>query len=429
MIKIPVANQPVIAAGVRTPFVESADAFDKLMSYELGAKVLAALVERADIDPELLQMVVMGTVVHEVNTTNVARDAMFAAGLPDRVPAYTVAMAGISPNVGVANVCDMIALGRIDMGIAGGTESFSDVPLRLSQGLRRSLMKVRQSRTTQDRLKALSGLRPRDLMIDAPMNADFSTKQGMGESTEIMVKRFGMTREQSDEFAVNSHARAVAAIESGFYQPQIVPVQNGNRRVTTDNTPRRDATLAKLQKLPPVFDKQHGIVTAGNSSRFTDGAGALLLTSQAAAKKSGLPVLATIRDYFLTGVRDMRTEMLLGPAVSIPVLLQRNGLTFDDVAVWEIHEAFASQILINRQCLMSREFVTERFGKDYPHGEIPLSTLNTKGGSLALGNPFAATGIRLMQTAAQRLQQDGGRYAVVATCAGGGLGAAFLLEA
>lgn len=428
MSNIPFDRLPVLVEGVRTPFLDSAGAYSPLMSYELGAQAIAGLVKKSAVDTGKLGLVVMGTVLHEINTTNVARECMLAGGLPSRIPAYTVAMAGISPSVGVANICDMIALGRLDMGIAGGTENFSDVPVRLSQNVRRSLMKIRQSRSTRDRLAVLGSLRPRDLLLDVPTSSDFTTKLTMGEACEAMVRKFGVTREASDAFAAASHARAVAATDAGFYREQILPVSVGNLSVTEDNTARRDTTPESLSRLKPVFDREHGIITAGNSSRFSDGAGALLLSSMGAARAAGHRVKAVIRDYQFAGVDSLEEEMLLGPAMTIPRLLQRNGLTFADVDVWEIHEAFATQVLINRACMASPEFVAERFGAGSPSGEIPLDKLNIWGGSLSMGNPFAATGVRLFMTAAQRLLRFNQRYAVISTCAGGGLGAAFLLE-
>lgn len=419
---------PVLVAGVRTPFLDSAGAYSPLMSYELGAQAIAGVVQKSGVNPAHLGLVVMGTVLHETNTTNVARESMLAAGLPSTIPAYTVAMAGISPSVGVANLCDMISLGRVSMGIAAGTDNFSDVPVRLSQKVRRSLMKIRQSRSTRDRLAVLSALRPRDLLLDVPTSSDYTTKLTMGQACEAMVRKFGATREDSDAFAADSHAKACAATAAGYYQEQILPVQVGSLTVSHDNTPRSDTNASTLGRLNPVFDRANGIITAGNSSRFSDGAGALLLSSLGAARANGHTVQAVVRDYVFAGVGSLEEEMLLGPALSIPRLLQRNGLSFADIDVWEIHEAFATQVLINRQCMASAAFVNERFGATAPHGDIPLSALNIWGGSLSMGNPFAATGVRLFMTAAQRLRHFKQRYAVISTCAGGGLGAAFLLE-
>ena len=430
MLTIPRDNLPALVAGVRTPFLDSAGLYASLTSHELGAAALRGLVERADIDPAGIDLVTMGTVLHEVETTNVAREAMLAAGLPSRIPAYTVAMAGISPSVGVMNLCSEIALGRLRAGIAAGTENFSDVPVRLSQNIRRTLMKLRQRKDTRERLAALGGLRPRDLFrLDIPTGADFTTGMTMGVACEAMVKRYRVTREDSDLFAARSHALAVAAQADGRHASQIVPVTGeGGTVATTDNTPRADATAERLGRLAPVFDREAGIITPGSASRFTDGAAALLVSSLGQARAEGRQPLAVVRDHLLGGVDSLETEMLLGPAMTIPALLARNGLGIEDVAVWEIHEAFAAQVLINRACIADPAFVRTRHGERAPHGLIPMDAINTWGGSLALGNPFAATGGRLLLTAAQRLQASGARYAVVSTCAGGGLGAALLLE-
>lgn len=420
---------PVIVAGVRTPFLDSAGLYADLMSYELGAEAIRSLLAKTGLGGSEIDLVIMGTVLHEVETTNVAREAMLAAGMPSRVPAYTVAMAGISPNVGVMNICDQIRLGRINTGIASGTENFSDVPVRLSQKIRRSLMKIRQNKNNKARLAVLASLRPGDLSLDIPDGSDYTTGMTMGVACEAMVKKFGLTRQGCDEFTARSHANAIDATEAGHYAAQISPVQIDKLRMAEfDNTPRKDATAERLAKLKPVFDKKAGIITAGTSSRFTDGAAALLITSMAQAKKQQLTPLAIVQDYVLTGVDSLEEEMLLGPAMSIPKLLKRNQLGFADIEVWEIHEAFAAQVLINLACMADRDFVTERLGAECPAGEVNRDQLNSWGGSLALGNPFAATGGRLFMTAAQRLQHSGARYAVISTCAGGGLGAAILLE-
>ncbi|MFZ5757029.1 MAG: thiolase family protein [Pseudomonadota bacterium] len=430
MSTLDASRLPVLVDGARTAFLESAGAYSPLYSYELGAQAIAGLLKKVPLlDPHDLGLVVMGTVLHEINTTNVARECMLAAGLPSRVPAYTVAMAGISPGVGVLNLCDQIGMGRLRAGIAGGTENFSDVPIRLGRGVRRAAMRVRQARTAGERIAALGVIRLRDLGLDLPASADFTTGLTMGSACEAMARKFGASRAEADDFAASSHARAVAALTAGRFSNQVVPVTiDGVARDIVDNTPRADATLERLVRLPPIFDREHGVITAGNASRFSDGAGALLLASREYAAIHGLREQAVIRDYQLTGVDSLKEEMLLGPAMSIPRLLARNGLVFDDVDVWEIHEAFATQVLVNRACMASPSFVHERFGDGVPAGVIPLEKLNTWGGSLSLGNPFAATGVRLLLTAAQRLEESGERYAVVSTCAGGGLGAAVLLE-
>jgi acetyl-CoA acyltransferase len=420
---------PVILRGARTAFVESGGAFGSLMSYQLAARALEGLMERTEVAGERIEMVSLGTIVHEVRTSNVARDAMLEAGLPRTTPAYTVSMAGLSPIVAITGLCDMIACGRIEIGIAGGTESFSDMPVRLSQNLRRALFKLYQGGASSQWLSVLSSLRPRDLLLDLPSAADLATGKTMGDLCEAMASKFGVSRVAGDEFAADSHRKAIEAWRAGHYDRDIVPVPGARgRAVTRDNSPREDAKLEKLRRLEPVFDKQSGVITAGNASRFTDGAAVVLLTSLAAANELGLEPQVVLRDYVFGGVADLETEALCGPAMTIPRLLQRNGLGIDDIDAWELHEAFAAQILVNQACLASDDFVRTRLGLGRAPGEIPSAKLNAWGGSLALGNPFSATGVRLIMTAARRIMDQNQRYAVVSSCAGGGLGAAVLLE-
>lgn len=418
---------PVIACGTRTPFLDSGGDYSPLMSHELASEALRGTLARSGLDPARIGMVMAGTVVHEVETSNVAREAMIGAGLPATIPACTTSMAGLSATASVTSLADMIRLGRIEAGLAAGTETFSDVPLRLSPALRRGAMRLRQNGSAATALRLLASLRPRDLLPVMPSGGDHTTGMTMGACTEVMVRATGVRRKDSDAFALRSHQLATRA--AGLLQQDIVPVTvaASGRHVTHDNTPRPDCSLASLAKLTPVFDREHGIITAGTASRFTDGAAALLLTSAALAEREGLEALAVVSDHVFAGVGDLAGEMLFGPAVSIPRLLRRNRLTVADIGVWELHEAFAAQILANQACLASAAFA-DRYHDGWVAGEIPLERLNTWGGSLALGNPFAATGIRLLVTAARRLRAERQRYAVVSSCAGGGLGAAVLLE-
>ena len=420
-------RQPVLVAGVRTPFLNSGGAYADLRAYELAAAPLRALRERCDLGPEQAELVTMGMVVQDVNTTNVAREAMLSAGFSSRVPAYTVSMAGVSPNVGLAHVCDQIALGRLDCAVAAGAEQFSDLPIRMSRNVRKRAVRLALARSLRQRLKLLAGLRPRDLVPELPSAEDLTTGMTMGQCCEAMAERFGVTREQADAFALRSHRQADEAWAQGRYDEDVMPMACGGQRVERDDAIRSDTSMEKLAALKPSF-ADNGVVTAGNASGLTDGAGALLLMSAEAASRAGRQPLLRVVDYQFTGVQDMASEMLLGPANAIPPLLQRHGLQMQDIAVFELHEAFAAQILANQAALVSDEFACEELGLDAAPGAIPSERLNNWGGSLALGNPFAGTGIRLVLTAARRLQAEGGRYAVVATCAGGGLGAALLLE-
>jgi len=421
-------RKAVIVDGVRTPFLDSGGAYSQLMTYELGGKAIAGLVNKTGIDASRVNMVTMGTVLHEIETSNVARESMLSAGLPATIPAYTTSMAGLSASVGFANLCDMIALGRIDVGIAAGVESFSDIPIRYSQKIRRAAMKVRQDSSAKNILKNLASLRPADLKPEMPTGTDFTTRKTMGVCAEQMVRKFKVSREDCDAFTVRSHQLAIEALNQGHFDGTIIPVQvpGVKQPITQDNTPRKDSNIEKLSAMRTIFSNS-GVITAAGSSRFTDGSAALLVISQEAAAELGLQPLAEVVDYQLAAVKSLEEEMLLGPAVSIPALLARNKLSMTDIDVWELHEAFAAQVLVNIACMQRREFADEYYQGKVP-GELPIDKLNTWGGSLSLGNPFAATGIRLLTTAARRLQVENKRYAVVSSCAGGGLGAAILLE-
>lgn len=429
MSAIPDERLPVIAGAVRTPFLNSGGAYADLRNHELGAIPLRMVLERAGVDPGDVQMVTMGCVVQDVETTNVAREAMIAAGYPTTIPASTISMAGVSPEASVTTLCDMIALGRLDMAVGGGTENFSDLPIRASRNVRKRAVKLVLAKSSRERLRTLAGLRPRDLLPELPSGQDLTTGMTMGAACEAMVRRFGVTRAEADAYAARSHQCAAQAWDADRFGDDVVPVDAPNgETVTRDDAVRGDTDADKLARLKPSFDKDNGIITAGNASGLTDGATALLLTSAGTARERGLDTQAIVRDYAFTGVTDMHTEMLMGPAIAIPRLLWRHGLTHDDIGAYEVHEAFAAQIVANQTALADDDYARNEAGVDAAYGEIPMDKLNVWGGSLALGNPFAATGGRLLATAVRRMREAGDRYAVIATCAGGGLGAAMLLE-
>lgn len=421
-------RQPVIVAGVRTPFLKSGGAYAALSGHALAAAPMGELRLRCDLAPEGVDLVTLGMVVQDVDATNAAREAMLAAGFSSRVPAWTVSMAGVSPNVGVASICDQIRLGRVDRALACGAENFSDLPVRFGRSLRQRAVRLATSRSLAERLRILAGVRPGDLLPRVPTASDLTTGLTMGECAERMARRFGVDRAGSDAYALRSHRLAAEAWAAGRYAEDVMAIDvPGAGRVDRDDTPRPDTTLERLGALAPSF-AEDGVVTAGNATGLTDGAGALLVMSAAAAERAGHEPLARVVDYRFTGVADLRDEMLLGPAMAIPPLLDRHGLAMGDIEVFELHEAFAAQILANQAALADTDFARDVLALPAPTGPIPEARLNAWGGSLALGNPFAGTGIRLLLTAARRLRASGGRYALVATCAGGGLGAAILLE-
>lgn len=426
---MPTAEREVVVVdAVRTPFLKSNGAFRGLMSWELGAAAIKGLLAKTGIAGSAVDVVAMGAVVQDPRTSNLAREAMLGAGLPVTTPAFTTTLACISANVAATSVADQILLGRVDVAIAGGAESFSDPPIRLSKNLRQALVKMQKAKGPQGYLQILSTLSPADLVPDVPSAAEFSTGLTMGESCERLAKRLGVSRADSDEFAVRSHVLADRAWKEGRYADDVaaVPVAPAFDLVKVDDGPRGDSTVAALAKLKPAFDRDFGLLTAGSSSFLTDGGSAVLLMARGRAEKSGYKPRAILRDW-VYAAGDPLEELLAGPALTIPRLLAKNQLTIKDIGVWEIHEAFSAQVVANLRLIADPAWVKSRVGVDVA-GVIPLEQLNLWGGSLSLGHPFGATGGRLISTAMKRLEASGARYAVVSGCAAGGHGSAILIE-
>lgn len=419
----------VVVDAVRTPFVKSNGAFKSLMSWELGKEAIKGLIAKVGLDPNVVDLVAMGTVVQDPRTSNLAREALLGAGLPQTTPAFTTTLACISANVAITSVADQIALGRVDVAIAGGAESFSDPPIRLSKNLRQALVKLQKAKGPQDYFAVLAKLAPHDLVPDIPSASEFSTGLTMGQSCERLAKRVGVSRRESDEWAVRSHVLADQAWKDGHYRDEVVPVMlpPSFSVVATDDGPRGDSTMQSVGGLKPAFDRDFGVLTAASSSFLTDGASAVLLMSREKASALGLSPRAIVRD-FVYAAGDPLEELLSGPALTIPRLLKKTGLRAKDIGVWEIHEAFAAQAVANLKLLDDSTFLKERCGYEDVIGEIPLDAINPWGGSLSLGHPFGATGGRLVSTASRRLAHDGERFAIVTGCAAGGQGSAILLE-
>lgn len=401
-----------IVGGSRTPFMKSNGAFADLMAFDLGKHAVNDLCEKFVKHLNLIDFCIMGNVIADPRTPNVAREVVFASKVPKSTPAFSVSMACISANMAISSAANMIRLGEAQIVVAGGVETFSDPPIRLSSGLRRMLVRSQKAKGVVDYWKLLTQLRMRDLSLDYPSATEFSTGHTMGEGCERLAKRFNIKREESDAFALRSHQLAAKAWEDGRYDGDVTTVnaKPSFKPVTRDDGPR-PSTLEQLAKLKPAFDPQFGIVTAASSSFFTDGASAILLASL----DSGLEPLALLIDEVFSSSEPV-DDLLVGPALTIPKLLSKNNLTADDIDVWEIHEAFAAQVLANLKLLESKGV------------HIPIEKINTWGGSLSIGHPFGATGGRLVLTAAQRLAQEGGKLAVVSGCAAGGQGSAMLIQ-
>lgn len=422
-------RSPVVVDGCRTPFLRSGTDYRQLMAYDLARMALKGLLERSGIAPREIQQVIFGCVLNQPKVSNVAREAMLGAGLPYDIPAHTVTMACISGGQAITEAAELIALGQADVVVAGGTECLSDIPILLKRPLREKLLTFKKLKGPASYWDWLKDLRPSHLLPEIPQIAEFSTGLTMGQSADRLAARWGVSREEQDRYALRSHQTAAHAVEQGLLRNEVLPtpVPPDFQVVERDNGVRGTTSLEKLQQLPPVFYPQYGTMTAGNSSFLSDGAAAVLLMSQERARALGYTPLARLVANRYVGC-DPREELLLGPAYAIPAVLDEAGLDLSSLDVFEFHEAFAGQVLANLRALDSDEFGRQNLGRSGKVGAIPMERFNTQGGSLSLGHPFGATGIRLLLACCRRLQQEDGTRGLIASCAAGGLGQALLVE-
>lgn len=423
------ASQPVLVDGVRTPFRRAGTDYLELISFDLARTVLAGVLARTGVDAARIGQVVMGSVLQNPVTANVARDAALAAGLPEHTPAHTVTLACISANRAIADAALNLQAGRAEFAVAGGVELLSDVAPLFGKKMRSRLFRARRSRGPLQFSRHLRGLKLRELLPSAPAIAEYTTGETMGRSADRLAARFGVSRLEQDSYALRSHTLAAEATAAGQLVQEIMPVSlpDSFDLLLNDNTFRTDSSLEALGRLKPSFVRPWGTVTAGNSSPLTDGAAAVLLARRDAAAAHGLPVRAVLRDWLFTG-HDPTDELLLGPAFATPRLLERNGLSWRDLDVIEIHEAFAGQVLAVLAALGSDSFGRSHLGLSGRFCQPSLEKINLWGGSLSLGHPFGATGARLLTTAANRLHAEDGQLALVTACAAGGQAVAMLLE-
>jgi acetyl-CoA acetyltransferase family protein len=422
-------REVVFVEGGRTPFLRSQTDFRHFSAYDLGRLAISGLINRTKLDGSTVDHVYYGNVIQDINTSNIAREASMAAGLPDTIPATTLSMACISSNMALTTAFDSILTGQINSAIVGGVEVMSDIPIRFRKKFRQKLLETQKYRKPTDWLKFVRGLKPSDLLPEIPSISEFSTGETMGQSCDKMAAKYGVNREEQDAFALRSHLRAAKAANDGLLKDEIFPVsvKNGEKLIDSDNGVRGDSTMEKLSSLRPAFVKAHGTVTAGNASFLTDGASAALVMEKEFALKKGYKPKALLRSYSYVAQRP-GDELLIGPAFAVPKVLDAMNISMDEIDVFEFHEAFAGQMVTVLKALGSDDFAKERLGRKKKVGNVPIDKLNTLGGSLSIGHPFAATGIRLVTTAANRLITENGRYALIAACAAGGQGHAMVIE-
>jgi acetyl-CoA acyltransferase len=418
-----------IVAGVRTPFAKSGTILRDVPAVQLARHAARELLYRTEIDGKEIDQVILGQVVPSVLVPNVAREVSLLPQLPPGVPAYSLNRACASAAQAVTSAADQIVLGHADTILAGGVESLSDIPILHSRRFSQILVEASKAKTVGGRLAAFGRLRPRDLVPVTPAIAEPSTGESMGQSAEKMAKENGITREAQDRIAVMSHQRAAAGTADGRLTSEIVPWFGGaamDMVATSDNGIRPDSTVEALAQLKPVFDRRYGSVTAGNASPLTDGAAVVLLMAEEKARALGYEPLAFVRSYAVTAV-DPGWQLLMGPALAVPKALERAGITWADLGLVEIHEAFAAQVLSNIQAWASPAWA-KRLGLAGPVGEVDWDKTNVMGGSIAIGHPFGATGARLVTTLANEMRRRDVQFGLISICAQGGMGYAMVLE-
>jgi acetyl-CoA C-acetyltransferase len=414
-----------LAAGVRTPFVAVDGPFAHRDSLALSAPVVQAM--SAQVNGHI-DFAIWGSVVLNLAYANLAREVWLEAKLDPHVPTFTTIMQCSTSMVAAFEAAGMLGQGRAQLALAGGVESMSRVQVGLGQNLSDWLRRMVQARSTAQRIGLIPKLRPSDIRLFVPEVKNRVTGRSMGEHTEDMAKTWAIGRQDQDELALQSHRRAVAAQDRGFFADLIIPVDGTG----TDHFPRRDTSMEKLAKLKPVFDRTsgRGTLTAGNSSPLTDGAAAIwVATDQGLDRLPGRIPRARLVDFEIAAVDIFTEGLLMAPVSAIPRLLARHGLKFDDIALWEIHEAFSAQVLCHIKALGDLHFVREKAGVEHTFGSFPRERMNPNGGSVALGHPFAATGARILSQAIKELAMlPKGSHAIVSICADGGLGTVALLQ-
>jgi len=417
-----------IVGGTRIPFCRAQTAYAHSSNQDMMTAALNGLVDKLNLTGEQLGDVALGAVIKHSRDWNLARESVLGTKLSRETPAFDLQRAcgtGLEAAILLGN---KIALGQIDSGIAGGTDTISDTPIVYPDSYQQMLLASARGRSLSAKLKPWLGLRPSMFKPSFPGVGEPRTGLSMGQSTELTAKAWAITREAQDELAYNSHMNAAKAWEDGFYDDLVVPYANTNR----DNNVRADSTLEKLAKLKPAFDRSPtGTMTAGNSTPLTDGASSVLLASEEWAAERNLPVLAYLRYGKAAAVdfidRD-RDGLLMAPAFAVSNMLKDAGLGLNDFDFYEIHEAFAAQTLATLKAWESSEFCRDRLGRDIALGSIDRSRLNIKGGSIAIGHPFAATGARIVASLAKIINDANGGRGLISVCTAGGMGVTAILE-
>ena len=418
-----------IVAGLRTPFAKQATAFHGVSALDMGKMVVNELLSRSELDPKLIEQLVYGQVVQMPAAPNIAREIVLGTGMNLHTDAYSVTRACATSFQSTVNIAESIMTGNIEIGIAGGSDSSSVLPIGVSRKLAHALVDLNKARTLGQKWNIVRRLGFKDLLPVPPAVAEYSTGLSMGQTAEQMAKSHGISRADQDALAHRSHTLASQSWNEGKLKDEVMVahVPPYKSFIERDNNIRDNSSLESYAKLRPVFDRKHGSVTAANSTPLTDGASAVILMSEGRAKALGYTPIGYIKSYAFSAI-DVWQDMLMGPSYATPLALKRAGMQLEDLTLIEMHEAFAAQTLANMKMFASKKFAEEKLGQSRAIGEIDMSKFNVLGGSLAYGHPFAATGTRLITQVCNELKRRGGGAGLTTACAAGGLGVAMIVE-
>ncbi|ABV36239.1 Acetyl-CoA C-acyltransferase [Shewanella sediminis HAW-EB3] len=418
-----------IVTGLRTPFAKQATAFHGVSALDMGKMVVNEMLSRSELDPKQIEQLVYGQVVLMPAAPNIAREIVLGTGMDVATDAYSVTRACATSFQSTVNVAESIMTGNIEIGIAGGADSSSVVPIGVSKKLAHALIDLNKARSFGQKLAIIRRLGLKDLLPVPPAVAEFSTGLSMGQTAEQMAKTYNISRADQDALAHRSHSLATETWNAGHLTDEVMAahVPPYKSFIDRDNNIRENSTIESYAKLRPAFDRKHGTVTAATSTPLTDGASAVLLMSESRAKALGYDPIGYIKSYAFSAI-DVWEDMLMGPSYATPLALKRAGMELEDLTLIEMHEAFAAQTLANMQMFGSKKFAAEKLGRNRAIGEIDMSKFNVLGGSLAYGHPFAATGTRLITQVCRELKRRGGGTGLTTACAAGGLGAAMIVE-
>jgi acetyl-CoA C-acetyltransferase len=421
------AIRVAVVGGSRIPFCRSHSVYKNCTNKDLMTAALEGVVSKFDLKGQTLGDVALGAVIKHSKDWNLARESAIEAGLSLRTPGVDLQRACGTSLEAAVMIANKIALGQIDCGIAGGTDTTSDAPIVYKDDFRRILLDAYSAHNMLGRVKPWIGLRPKHFVPEYPSVVEPRTGLSMGQSMEITAQKWDVQREHQDQLALASHVKAAAAYDAGWYDDLVVPFMDAEE----DNNIRRDSTFEKLSTLKPVFDKgEDATMTAGNSTPLTDGAAAVLLSSEDWARKKNLPILAYLTFTKVAAVDFIGDEgLLMAPAYAVSDMLKQADLSLQDFSFYEIHEAFAAQVIATLKAWQSEDFCRNRLGRNEPMGPIDLARLNVRGGSIAIGHPFAATGARIVGSLAKMLNEQGQGRGLISVCTAGGMGVSAILEA